>query len=236
MSELLIIIASGLTIGALGSLHCVGMCGPLALAMPTQRLVGWQRVWAALLYNLGRALSYALIGLGLGLVGQTFTLFRIEQWLSLGMGVLVLAMLLGYHFVAPKVPLLEAFTQWVRDRLSRYLLAEKSMLSYLSIGMLNGFLPCGLVYVATAAALATGIVWKSGLLMFSFGLGTLPAMFAAMYFSRFISFDARRRLNRATPYFVGLIAVLLIIRGLNLGIPYLSPHFGTKEKTEVICH
>lgn len=102
------------------------------------------------------------------------------------------------------------------------------------VGLLNGLLPCGLVYVAIAAALATMSSLNAMLLMFSFGIGTIPVMAGLMIFGHLISINIRQKINRSVPYFVGLMAVMLILRGMNLGIPYLSPKL-EKESTEVSC-
>jgi sulfite exporter TauE/SafE len=108
--------------------------------------------------------------------------------------------------------------------------------SFLLIGLLNGLLPCGLVYVAIVAALATGKIWLGGLLMFSFGLGTIPMMAGMMIFGRRVSMRHRQLINRAIPYMVSVMACILILRGLNLGIPYVSPKMGDSVKEIPTCH
>lgn len=223
MNEIALVILSGLSIGILGSFHCIGMCGPLALALPVQQLSGSNKTLAIILYNLGRALSYAFMGAVFGILGSSFALFHLQQWLSIIAGSFILIVLLLSQFGSTKIPLIAKYNQMIKSKLSAYLIAEKTLTSYLSIGILNGFLPCGLVYMAIAASIATGSVFESSLLMLSFGLGTLPIMALTMAFGKFISMNVRVLLSRMSPYIIMCVAILLIIRGLNLGIPYISP-------------
>jgi uncharacterized protein len=217
------VLISGLTIGMLGSFHCVGMCGPLALALPVHQLRDRQKALAIFLYNMGRVLTYTALGILFGIIGLTFSLFKIQQWLSVAGGSLILVILLVQHFGNTNSTILAGFTNRVRQKLSNYFTATKTASTYLNIGLLNGLLPCGLVYVALAASFATGTIADGALLMTGFGLGTIPIMAATMVFGRFISLNMRKTLNKITPYMIMCVAVLLILRGLNLGIPYISP-------------
>ena len=223
MDDLILVIASGFMIGILGSFHCVGMCGPLALSLPIHQLSTFNKSFAIGLYNLGRSLSYAAMGVVFGLLGMSFSIFKMQQWLSVGAGLMILILLLLNQFGTYKVNFLSQLSQNVKTKLSEYLRADKTASSYFSIGMMNGFLPCGLVYVAIAAAIASGTVLKSSITMFVFGMGTIPVMALTMVFGKFISINFRNTLNKMTPYFIMGLAILLILRGLNLGIPFISP-------------
>ncbi len=223
MNEIVVVLLSGLSIGLIGSIHCVGMCGPLALSLPVHHLPGFQKTVAISLYNIGRAVSYASMGIIFGLLGQGFALFKIQQWLSGVAGLFILVILLNNQFGNPNINALSRFTQSIKVKLGHYLKSEKSLFSYFTIGAVNGFLPCGLVYVAIAAALATGTILKSSLLMFAFGIGTLPLMALTMVFGKFIPSGIRMKINKMIPHLTMAIAVLLILRGLNLGIPLVSP-------------
>ncbi len=223
MNGFVLVILSGFSIGILGSFHCIGMCGPLALALPVDSVRITDKVISILLYNIGRAISYTFIGVIFGLLGQGFELFYLQQWLSVIAGSAILGILLATKFGNLYSKVFARFTQKIKSKLANYLRSDKTILSYLSIGVLNGFLPCGLVYIAMAASLAGGTVLKSALFMFTFGLGTLPIMALTMAFGKFISLNLRIRLNKVTPYIIMFVAVLLIIRGLALGIPYVSP-------------
>lgn len=226
------VIIAGFSIGILGGFHCVGMCGPLALAIPIHHLSTFQRTVSILLYNLGRALSYAAMGAVFGLLGQSFALFKMQQALSISAGILILAILLMNRFGKDGIGFIGKYSQMVQQKLSSFLKSEKKTISFLYIGLVNGFLPCGLVYIAIAASIAAGSVFNSSLLMFAFGLGTIPIMALTMVFGKFISFNIRKKLNFISPYIIGCIAVLLILRGLNLGIPYISP---VHEEEKVSC-
>jgi len=234
MNNHVLIFISGATIGILGGFHCVGMCGPIALSLPIHQLSNTKKTGAILLYNLGRSLSYATMGLVFGIIGQTFSLFKFQQGLSILAGCFILALLLLTQFnVHPRW----GFSKWtafVKKSLSQLLQTEKKTTTYLGIGVLNGLLPCGLVYMAIAAAVATGTMMQSSVLMFAFGIGTMPIMIATMIFGKYVTQPIRAQLFKLTPYFIAGVAILLILRGLNLGIPYVSPkHDATHHSC---CH
>jgi len=230
-------IVTGLGIGALGSFHCIGMCGPIALALPVHGGTWWHKTSSVLLYNLGRAFTYAFMGLIFGLLGKSFSVFGLQQWLSIIAGVLILFLLFFNHFSLTQNTPFGGFNRIVKEQLGHFLRGDKTPSTFLAIGLLNGWLPCGLVYVAIASALAMGSPAGGALLMFAFGLGTLPVMASLMVFGKFISLKVRAGINRAVPYFIGFMAVLLILRGLNLGIPYVSPSYNAEEDcVENCCH
>ncbi|WP_333864381.1 sulfite exporter TauE/SafE family protein [Chitinophaga sp.] len=225
---------SGLGLGFLGSFHCIGMCGPIALTLPVQHLSGWRKMGGILLYNAGRVTTYMLLGMAFGWLGQQFYLGGWQQGLSVGLGVLLLAAVL-FGKLMPNMKI--GFVQ----RSLGMLLARRSTGTLYAIGFLNGFLPCGMVYMAIAGAVAAGSVWGGALFMGAFGAGTLPAMAAVSWFSQLLGMKGRLAVRRAMPYVMGLMAVLLILRGLNLGIPYVSPemhpHATQAEKViEKCCH
>lgn len=234
MNELYICILTGLSIGFLGSFHCIGMCGPIALALPVHRFEGLQKYVGILLYNLGRAVTYSLLGIAFGFVGSQFQLWGLQQVISIGAGVMILLFILSRFSFASRIPGMNRLNLWVQQGLGKLLSTARNPASLFSVGLLNGLLPCGLVYVGIAAALATMSSLNAMLLMFSFGIGTIPVMAGLMMFGHLISINIRQKINRSVPYFVGLMAVMLILRGMNLGIPYLSPKLD-KESTEVSC-
>ena len=102
-------------------------------------------------------------------------------------------------------------------------LKKKTADTFLTIGFLNGFLPCGLVYMAVFGAIATGTAWQGSLYMFFFGLGTIPLMTSAIYLGKFLNSQVKQRIQKVIPVFVVVIGALFILRGLGLGIPYISP-------------
>ncbi len=223
--------------GAMGSLHCVGMCGPLALSLPVTRLTPGGKVAATLLYNLGRTTTYVFLGAVFGLIGLSFGLVGLQQGLSIALGIIILAVLLWpkNNLVISGNGRLQKFFSGVRSKLGQLLKNEKYQSVYL-IGLLNGLLPCGLLYMALAAAVATASIEKSILFMFFFGLGTIPLMWAFSFFGSFINLKGRQQLRKLVPVMFFFMACLLILRGLGLGIPFVSPALGeNKERMAVEC-
>lgn len=229
-------ILTGLSIGFLGSFHCIGMCGPIALSLPVHQQYGIRKYGSIALYNTGRAFTYAVLGLLFGLLGSQFRLWGFQQFISITAGALILLVVFSRFSFANRIRWLAWLNLKVQDALGRLLRSPKHPGSYFYIGILNGLLPCGLVYVAMAAALATTDIIRGSLLMLSFGLGTIPVMAGLMIFGHLISVPVRQQINRAVPYLVGLMAIILILRGLNLGIPYLSPKMETGTHQVECCH
>jgi sulfite exporter TauE/SafE len=98
------------------------------------------------------------------------------------------------------------------------------------IGMLNGLLPCGLVYMAIAGAIGTGSTAEGAIYMILFGLGTIPMMLSISIAGNMISQTVRRKINQLIPVLVVVVGLLFVLRGLSLGIPYLSPEKQMIEK------
>ena len=216
---------SALILGLLGSFHCIGMCGPIAFMLPVERKNNFKKVVQISIYHFGRLLTYSLIGLVFGLVGKGLYLFGIQQQLSIAIGVIMIIAVVipyktfnKYNFSKP----IYRFISKIKSALGKEL-KKKSPDTFLTIGFLNGFLPCGLVYMAVFAAIASGDALKGSLYMFVFGLGTIPLMTTAIYFSRFLSSVVRNKIQKAIPVFVVIIGLLFVLRGLGLGIPYISP-------------
>jgi sulfite exporter TauE/SafE len=216
---------TGLVVGVLGSLHCVGMCGPLAMALPPAGRTRPAYFWGRVVYNFGRVITYAFLGTLFGLAGKTFVLAGAQRWLSIGVGVaILLAVLIGPRWGA-KLAAARAIqlpVAWLKTRLAR-LLHRHSAASLLAIGILNGFLPCGLVYVALAGAAATGHPVTGAAYMAAFGVGTFALMLPVSLAGKVLQTRLRLNLQRAIPIALIALAALFILRGLSLGIPYLSP-------------
>lgn len=217
---------AALSLGFLGSFHCVGMCGPIALAVPVRRTSRFS-VWRDhLIYNAGRVVSYFTMGALFGLLGQGIALAGWQSWLSIVLGsVLLLTILVPFRLfkVHPRFfRLLENIKSRVRKQFG-----IKTTRSLLLIGLLNGFLPCGLVYLGIAGATATGNTFQGALFMAAFGFGTFPAMLTVGALQQYIGLRFRNRIRKTVPVFVGLMALMLLLRGLNLGIPYISPSVET---------
>lgn len=226
-------LVTGFLLGLLGSFHCVGMCAPIALALPLVDKQGWQRTAGLLLYHLGRITTYSLLGALVGLVGYGATVSGWQQSVSIVIGVFILLMVLLPSGVKHRLGLARLLEP-VRRMMAR-LWSSGSMATLWLIGLLNGLLPCGLVYAALAGSVGTFSVTGGALYMAAFGGGTLPMLLAAQWVGRRLSVSFRARIQRSIPVLVGCMAVLLILRGLNLGIPYLSPSVPISANTSVHC-
>jgi sulfite exporter TauE/SafE len=221
---LIAIIASGFGIGLLGSLHCVGMCGPLALALPTGRMIQIDRILAIIFYNSGRAITYALMGTLIGIAGRSVAFFWAQQWVSVLSGVLIL-----FYFISNYTSFQIHFKPFrqiqesIKNGIGRHIHSRLNAPSYFIVGLLNGLLPCGLVYVAIAAALSAGSIAASTAFMFAFGLGTMPAMMTLMLLKGRLKPILSTSFNKVLPTFLIIVGVLLVLRGSGLEIPFVSP-------------
>lgn len=210
--------------GLLGSFHCLGMCGPIAMMAPVGVDYG-QFVLGRIVYNTGRILTYAAIGLVLGAFGQSLHLAGPQQWVSIVMGVILLIIAIikitgiGRH---TNNQWLSGYKKSIEKQFAKFI-TKPGLGAQFTVGILNGLLPCGLVYIALAGAVTTTFAWQGAAYMALFGLGTLPMMLSVSMASRWVTKTARTKMMKAIPYFVGVVAILFIVRGLNLGIPYVSP-------------
>lgn len=229
---------AGFTLGAAGSLHCIGMCGPLSLALPVHHFSKTGKLTALLLYQFGRILTYTAIGLLFGLAGRMIYVAGYQQLFSIIMGALILLLALLYflhksHF---RLPFLNRFYQGVQQLIIRVLKSSTSLLSFLFLGMANGLLPCGMVYIALATSLSFPGLEESAGFMASFGAGTLPAMMLVGYAGMMIRPELRSGFRKLVPVFITLMGVILILRGLNLGIPFISPELPHSPGESIDCH
>ncbi len=232
---------TALIFGLLGSFHCVGMCGPIAFLLPVDRNKPLKRVLQVLSYHTGRITTYATIGLLFGFLGRRLDLFGYQQHLSIGIGVLMILVVLLPSQVFKRYNGSIFMYRWI-GRIKSALgvqLKKKSVDSFFTIGFLNGFLPCGLVYMAVFGSVAAGTASQGALYMIFFGLGTIPLMTTATYVSNFLNAAFKQRILKAIPVIVVIVGLLFIVRGLGLGIPYLSPAPGVaieKIAAQQVCH
>lgn len=211
--------------GLLGSFHCVGMCGAIALALPGKPSAIARHVGGRLVYNLGRITTYATLGAGAGLLGQSLRLAGVQQSLSIASGVLILLLVAVPERLTARLANALGLARplaWVKATLGR-LFQQSSWPALYATGVLNGLLPCGLMYLALAGALSAPGVAGAAAYMALFGFGTLPLMLGLALSGRLVPLAWRGRLRQAVPYAAAMLALLFIVRGLGLGIPYLSP-------------
>jgi len=229
---------SAFVIGALGSFHCIGMCGPIALSMPLGGQHGLLGLFRSLAYNFGRILTYSVLGLMVGLLGERIAFGGFQQALSISVGILMIgAMVLPSHLTRKIDPTSAIAMQMVRVKgRFQHLFRSRSIAAPFTIGLMNGLLPCGLVYVALAGALAVGTALQSAEYMALFGAGTLPMMLSVYLAGDLISVQWRAQIRKLLPVVYVLMGVLFILRGLNLGIPYLSPELDATTGAVQQCH
>lgn len=217
-------IYTALLFGLFGSFHCIGMCGPIAFVLPVDRTNRFKSVLQTSLYHLGRIFSYSLIGVLFGLLGKGFYFFGLQQQLSIIVGlVMILSVAIPKLFSKTSMirPILQ-FTNKVKSQLG-VSLKKKENSTFFTIGFLNGLLPCGLVYMAMIASLTSTSIFEGITYMALFGLGTVPLMSAVVLLGNITNYVNRQKIQKVIPVFVVVIGLFFVLRGLGLGIPYVSP-------------
>ena len=216
---------SAFIFGLISSFHCIGMCGPIAMMLPIDRTNQAKKVTQIITYHIGRLTAYGTIGFVFGLLGKGFFLAGIQQNLSIFIGAAMIIVVLipekifaKYNFSKPAYRLISKIKIALGSQFR-----NKSYKSLFTIGLLNGFLPCGMVYVALFGAIAMQSESLGVLYMILFGLGTVPMMSSIVYINSYLTMPVRNKIQKLIPYVAVLIGCLFILRGLGLGIPYISP-------------
>jgi len=229
---------SGLILGIAGSLHCMGMCGPLLMALPFESEKRSLKFLRLFLYHAGRMSAYLLLGLIGGLAGHSVSLAGWQQALSIVLGSIVLFLFVRQVLFSKHTGYGWFYQVYARvQRLFAKHLQHPGTGSFAILGFLNGWLPCGMAYIALAAAVSFGNISASAATMIGFGLGTLPALLLVNFGARLIKPELRPYFRKAIPVMMAITGILLILRGLNLGIPYISPELLAENgKDTIICH
>lgn len=231
----MIFIWSAISLGLVSNFHCLGMCGPIALAVPVKSHSISSRLSSILTYNSGRIFTYALIGGIFGIFGQGIAIAGFQQQLSLILGILIIisavAILIDRKtsFLSKILPQ-QAMS--LQQKMGNYLRKQGYMNNFI-LGFLNGMLPCGLVYFALVGALSTGSFINGILFMIFFGIGTLPVMVLMPWIKDILTVNFRAKLQKSVPIFLLVFGAILFVRGANLGIPFLSPKSNSHATTEV---
>lgn len=225
------IFITALITGLLGSFHCAGMCGPIALATPTVGSGTAERMLSKLVYNAGRVITYAALGALLGAFGLGLKLAGLQQTVSIVAGVVIIV---GVLFSSRFVRLAPSSFFSFGNTMGK-LFQQKTYTALLGIGLLNGLLPCGFVYIGLMGAVATQHVWEGALFMVMFGIGTMPMMFGVSMLGQFLTQRTRSKVNTFAPILGVIIGCLFILRGLNLGVPYISPKVSDNQATVKEC-
>lgn len=227
----------GMFIAALGlgfasGFHCIGMCGPIALSLGLNRSQRANFYLQNLTYQFGRILTYSILGALLGIIGEGMHFAGFQQYLTIFVGATLIIMAffsIGGKDFASKIPGVNKALLKVKMTLGKHL-QQSNYASRFTTGLLNGLLPCGMVYMALTASLAYGGIIKGGLFMLFFGLGTVPFMFAVVLAGNMMSQTFRSTVLKIIPFLMLILGSLFILRGLELGIPYISP---SKEALEL---
>lgn len=240
------LIFAALGLGFASGFHCLGMCGPIALSLGLSKKQQVNFHLQNLTYQLGRILTYSFLGAIVGIVGEGFQLAGFQKYISILAGILLITMALfsfGGDFTS-KIPAISNALLKVKINLGK-LLRKTDYSSRFLTGILNGFLPCGMVYMALTASLAAGGIWQSASFMVFFGLGTFPFMFAAVLFGNILNATVRNKILKIVPVFMLILGTLFILRGMELGIPYVSPkkealkvekHMNSDKNSDENCH
>lgn len=223
------------SLGLLGSLHCLGMCAPLMLALPLTKQQKWSMVFDALQYNLGRVVTYSLLGLVFGLLGKGLFIADLQQEFSIVLGIVLLLIVvfkvnLEYHFF--RIPFMARYNHFLKQQFNRLLRHRNS---HFLVGTLNGFLPCGLVYLALAGAVTTSTPLNGATFMTLFGLGTIPLMLSTFFIGKRLQRQFRKQLTLVSNVFLTALALFIIYRGLSVDFP-LDLQFWEAVNQPVMCH
>lgn len=228
---------AGFALGAAGSLHCVGMCGPLSMALPTWHLSPAGKFFSLLLYQFGRIITYSLFGLIFGLAGRSIYLAGFQQWFSIIAGSIILIAAILYFVQRHTIhfSFFNRFYIFLQGFIGKILKGNSTPSGFLLLGMANGLLPCGMVYMAIAATLSFTQLSQSISFMAMFGAGTLPAMLFVGYGGQVIKPRVRALFKQSVPYVITIIGIMMILRGLNLGIAFISPQLPKAAAEAINC-
>lgn len=226
-------------LGLISSFHCIGMCGPIAIMLPVDRKNSVKRHLQILMYQVGRIVAYSSLGLLFGFLGKSLSIAGFQQQLSIVVGLLMILFaiipekkLAHYNFSKP----IHKIIAKIKFSLGKQF-KNNSYKSLFTIGLLNGYLPCGMVYVALFGAIAMQSISQGVFFMFLYGLGTIPLMTVVVYLTNFITPKVRSSIQKVIPVLTVLIGMMFIVRGLGLDIAYLSPsNMNLFVQAEANCH
>lgn len=231
------IVISAFMLGLISSWHCAGMCGPIAIALPPAQNK-MELIISRIIFNCGRILTYMLLGAMFGLLGQGISIGGFQQMVAIASGILILLMAV-FSFSPDRIvalfPGIASFQKLILNA-AKYFLKKSEWYHLLAMGMINGCLPCGVVYLALAGAISSGTLFLGINFMMWFGLGTLPMMLSIALAGNQMTFSFRNKIKKVTPFIMVFFAAVIILRGLNLNIPFLSPPIPEQVTTPVKCH
>ncbi len=217
-----VLFTTAIILGLTSSFHCVGMCGPLLLAIPTRTTSNnkWQEI---VVYHTARIFTYALLGVLVGFAGWRLQVAGMQHFFSLTIGIFLIGNVFVSRFFSNAAWLI-SFNKIIFSFFG-FAAKQKGYVGTILLGMANGLLPCGMVYIALTGAVASASLAAGAGFMLLFGLGTLPLLFAFNYFGIRLQTSVKQRIKTLAPLVIAILGILLILRGLNFGIPYISPRF-----------
>lgn len=204
---------TAIIIGFAGSLHCLGMCSPLVMAVTSLRSPAFIN---RLLYNGGRIFSYGILGAIVSTFGSLFQFSGFQNILSIGLGsLLIIFGLAGISYI--RIPFVTAPLQRITSGIKRLFskfLERKTFSSITFMGMLNGLLPCGLTYLALTYCLTLADASSGFLFMLLFGAGTLPVMLGFTSVIQLLMRQFNFSFRKITTVMMIALGALLITRSL----------------------
>ena len=212
-----------LILGLISSLHCVAMCGPIVLLLPIDRSSKYKKIGHILCYHFGRFIAYGLLGVLFGMIGKGLSIAGFQQKLSIVAGICIILVALISEKRIMRIPLVQRYFLLIKSQLNQYLSKPKKARSITIIGFFNGLLPCAMIYGALFGALSMGAVYKSGIFMLVFGLGTLPLLSLVFLISDSVKQVITLKFQNVLPLMAVIIGILLILRGAGLDVGMLSP-------------
>lgn len=231
-----LIINTAFILGFAGSLHCFSMCGPISIILPIDRNNFIKMIFQNITYQLGRILSYTILGLFFGIIGHSFSLIGIHKIISIFLGLNILIYVFFSKRIFKNIKFLNKYIIKVINIIQSYIILfikNKKIFSLFIIGILNGFLPCGLLYIAIITSISMGNILYGALFMLYFGIGTIPIMFITAILGNYIKHYINNNITRLIiPITLSFVGILLFLRGSGLDIKYLSPSnksFSLKE-------
>lgn len=214
---------SAFLIGLAGSVHCVGMCGPLALAIPgASKDKGFTFFLRTIAYQISRISGYGVLGLIVGFFSQGMQFTGVQPYFSLLSGILLL--FLGFFGIIPEVnafskyPIIQHFQVKI-NRIIGTVMTNEHFSTPFVLGFLNAMLPCGMIYIALGTGLSSGNMSEAALYLISFGLGTLPLMFMVSLSGQLLSLQMRRSWQKTIPIIFMISGIILIYKGMNIALP-----------------
>jgi sulfite exporter TauE/SafE len=202
---------TAIVMGLMSGGHCIGMCGPLVLALPVDATSHWRSVLFRIVYNSGRITVYAGMGAVVGLTAAGLELKLLQKHVAHIAGAILITISVLQLLPFFQLNILSALHARVSAAMRR-VTPREGVWRFWFLGMVNGFLPCGMVAAALIAALSLGEIPGAVFYMLLFGLGTFPLMLAASLFGVYLSPKVRRSLAVVGPLYGIALGVLLVVR------------------------